>query len=283
MKYGKILFLILLAVSMLNCAKKKEKADVKKEQEQEQPGERGGEVPGDDDPPPGDTPQNPEDRFQSGGTATFVPRLSAFSRYAGRPINRIPEDFVVNVDMVEYDNGRYGGRVTMSYKDENGRIREWPFSTGGSEKAIKYNKWLTEGSEFHAVFVDEDIVNNLRPQGLCLSNFQAYPPYFQWNCPPSDTIWGSIVLIIDGVVNLGDGQGAEDIVHGSIWFKNFGRSPIPVYPPSHCWYVRTGPYDCRPWPKKGGMKEDVLKPTSGSGYEKLGTFTGLSLSKAFDN
>ena len=238
---------------MLNCAKKVEKEAGSGVDRAEENPEVKPPPPDSDYEPTSDGPgQGPGDEFQYGGTATFVPdNMLTFSEYTGRPMNA-PKNIVININMVKYGES-YGGHFTLAY-DENGYDYEGYFTTGGTEKATKYNKWhdwTTDGTpdQFHAVFED---------------------------------FMGGLVLVIDQFVDLGDGQGVEDEVGGSVWFKNFGQTPAP-HPPTYCWFVSLGPYDCRPWPSGRSMNTNMsLNPTSKSGYRRLGRFTGLSLEAAFN-
>ena len=260
MKLWKILFLILLSVSLVNCAKEVKKKSKSPGTE----GVDGGNNPTEEETPPVDeqppTPEEwPEDLFSNGATVTLTPtNHRVFSDYVGRPIND-PQNVIVNVDMIRHDEtNKYEGIITIAYINNGEKSPLSEFNTGGSEKAIKYNKWLdndnNEGTQFHAIFEDGKVNG------------------------------GAIVLVIDEVVDLGDGGGAEDIVGGSVWFKNFGQGVVPLGLRNYCWFISLGPYDCRPWPSGDGMSGNVsANPASGSGYTHLGTFTGLSLEEAFND
>ena len=102
-----------------------------------------------------------------------------------------------------------------------------------------------------------------------------------WHGVFDDFYFGALVVVIDGVSDLGDGQGAQDLVSGTVWMKNFAATRAP-HPPTYCWFVSFGPFDCRPWPVGEGMNTFASKDPQG-GYVKLGTFSGLSLRAAFNN
>ena len=254
MNYWKVLFLGLLTVfvvvSYQNCAQKVDKSK-KSAQEEEPPVVDP--TPDDNEPTEDGPGGGPGATFKYGGTTSFVPVNNiVFSDYEGEPVNN-PRNIVVNVNLVRYGSKYYGGHVTIAYEDDIGQgYEEWKayFESGGSEQSTKYNQWIEEETKFHGVFED---------------------------------FRGAIVLVIDQFVNLGDGEGIEDNAGGSIWFKNFGRTPAP-HPPTYCWFVSLGPYDCRPWPSGHGMDTNMsVNPASGSGYTLLGHFSGLSLKKAFNN
>ena len=72
----------------------------------------------------------------------------------------------------------------------------------------------------------------------------------------------------------------EDKVSGSVWFKNFTLTYAP-HPPTHCWFVSLGPYDCRAWRAEHGVNTTAAVLPD-SGYVKLGSFSELSLEEAFN-
>ncbi|MCB0392772.1 MAG: hypothetical protein KDD58_15890 [Bdellovibrionales bacterium] len=268
------LILTLFAVSLLTvgCAKKKNTPEPQPSPvvEEETPVV---EVPNGPYVPPGNGPGNGPGTyngltFENGGTASFVIEGNSVSQknlllseYTGRSMND-PQNMGINVNFVKVGDSNWGGTITTVYV-ENGYTYYWYFSTGSSEQATKYNKWFEKDGKmvFHAV----------------LEDFEA----------------GAVVLVIDEVLDLGDGQ-IEDSVSGSLWFKNYGITYAP-HPPTHCWFVSfkgldTGtPYDCRPWPSSDGYNNtyaDVYPTRQSSdpykGYKKLGSFHSLSLEEAFN-
>ncbi len=174
--------------------------------------------------------------------------LDRMSDYTGRAMNN-PTDIKLNMNFVKVGNA-YGGHITISYT-ENGQIREGYFTTGASDAEAKYNVVLNTsngGRAFHAV----------------LEDFR-----------------GGLVIVIDEFTDLGDGNGPEDLVGGSVYYKNFGLTYAP-HPPTRCWYVGIGSYDCRPWPTDGVNMNTYQAVAPQAGYTKLGEFNNLSLSKAFN-
>jgi hypothetical protein len=157
------------------------------------------------------------------------------------------------------------GDLTISYQDDYGTY-EPVFSTNFvNSRTPTYNQWVTIGGEsvFHAMFEDE---------------------------------YGAIILIVDDVVDLGDGGGAPEKLSGSIWFKNHGFTGAPTLPgrpggdtAMACWEISRGPYDCRVRfegpPTRTSITPIALNTsdssTSPTQYIKLGTFSNLSRSQSF--
>ena len=270
-----IIILIVLSTLFMGCAKKKNKtaAPTAPPIEEIPPEAPVIVVPEGPYVPPGTGPGSGPGTFNGlnfdvGGTAAFeIVGSSAqqknllLSEYTGRSMNN-PTNMSLNVNFVRIGASNWGGTVTTAY-NENGFLYYWYFSSGSSEKATQYNKWFVKDGKkvFHAVLEDFEM--------------------------------GAVVLVIDGYLDLGDGQN-EDLASGSLWFKNYGITYAP-HPPTHCWFVSfkgmdtDTPYDCRPWPTSDGFNNTYLSvyPTRQSsdpykGYKKLGTFQSLSLNKAFN-
>lgn len=223
------------------------------------------------EPPPVVAPPSPYDNrhstsgmnYQNGDTVDFAPdSLQLVTAYLGNthPLNQ-PDRFKINVNISDIGSGRYGGIVQMSYFD-NSQYYNGVFDTGSGtvqtsyrrmdndKPTAEYNQWFTwEGQKvFHGFFQDQ---------------------------------YGAVILVIDGSISLGDG-GLPSEVNGSLWFKNFA----PTYAQASaekCWFIRTGPYDCRAFFSGGDASVDT---TSGlypaDGYRRLGTFKGLKVKKAFN-
>ncbi|MCB0415586.1 MAG: hypothetical protein KDD50_14710, partial [Bdellovibrionales bacterium] len=171
-----------------------------------------------------------------------------------------PSSIGLNVNLVRRGDG-YGGRITIGYYD-NGSYHEGVFVNGDEfvfwntslSKAAKYNVWFTKSGKtyWHGFFQDR---------------------------------YGAVIIVIEDYESLGDGEPPVN-ASGSIWFKNFDlvSSPYvltPPLPPSHCWFISVGPYDCRSWKSGDGVNTTAaIYPTNG--YKKLGSFSGLNLSSAFN-
>lgn len=185
-----------------------------------------------------------------GGTGTVThdgPEI--FGKYTGRLMNA-PTDVKLNLNMVKTSGGTFGGTATITYTD-NGVAYKGYFTAGHTAEATKFNVTLDLNGKktWHALFED---------------------------------FMGGVVIVIDDVVDLGDG-GVQNTVGGSIWFKNYGLTYAP-HPPTYCWFVSLGPYDCRAWPLgKSQVSSASTEPLPSSGYQRLGRFTGMDLKKAFNN
>ena len=248
MKNWRVLILGLLTIFVLlfqNCAPDRKAADSGGgTEEPEEPPK----------PPPIDEDSPPHMNPDAGDFAPLDPRnTSVFLDYVGQPRNN-PVNIKVQVDLLA-NGDSYAGDIGISYIDKTSQgdiFYEAFFTTGSSQRAIQYNEWIDVGEEshFHAVF--EDSFDN----------------------------GGGIVLVIDEAIDWGDGKGPEDSMGGSIWYKNFGLTPAP-HPPTYCWFVSLGPFDCRPWPSGTGMAKDRSTDPKG-GYKLLGRFQGLSKKRAFN-
>lgn len=247
MKYGKILILGLLTISMVNCSSERENLNGSWGN-----GGGGGVLL----PPPIDSDPINELKSGEGGTVTFVyENLDAFSDYVGETIND-PQDLKLQVDLVA-DGDHYSGRIAISYTNDE-QFRKGTFTTGGSRKAIKYNEWVDNGEKFHAVF--EDLLDN--GGGIVLVIDEVVDQGDGQG--PEDLVGGSIWY-----KNFGQSP--------------YPIHPRRVNAETYCWFVSLGPYDCRPWPSGKGMLADRSgDPSSKSGYKLLGTFSGLSQEEAFN-
>ena len=207
------------------------------------------------------------DTSSSVGTnsVAFTPvSLAEMNTYvATHPLNA-PTNFKVTVDLQAdaADNAgpRYYGQIKISYVD-NGQTYEGVFDSGsGTNSKLPYSP--NNGmKEYYYNHWFKNPANNLT----------SFSGYFQ-------DPYGAVVLVIDnaaGSIDLGDGQGSQTVLSGSIWYKNFPYSYAPQGPERKCWYITVGPYQCG---SSTVTSKSALNP---SGYRKLGTFTGLNLSTSF--
>ncbi|MCB0421739.1 MAG: hypothetical protein KDD61_12135 [Bdellovibrionales bacterium] len=190
--------------------------------------------------------QGPGDNWEWGAAADLdIVSLSVMSDYTARPMNN-PQDIKVNINLEKRGNG-FGGVVTITYT-ENGNRYEGYFTSGSEAHDNRYNIFFTKQGKtvWHGFFED----------------------YF-----------GGMIVVIDDVIDLGDGDD-QILAAGSVWFKNFGLTYAP-HPPTHCWNVSLGPYDCRSWKSGEGVNTTAaINPTDG--YVKLGTFENLNIGQAFN-
>ena len=242
-----IILTTLLAVSVLSvgCAKKKASSASQNGTTNNSPFVT---VPSGPYVPPGNGPGlGPGSNWEYGGTTDLtLTSVTALSQYAAET-RYSPQDVKVNVNLVKYGNA-YGGHVSIGYTD-NGLDHEGYFSSGQTAEESKYNVFFNHNGQevYHGFF--EDFI-------------------------------GGVVLVIDSFQSLGDGDLGN--ATGSVWFKNFEITPITApHPPTRCWFVWIGPYDCRAWKNGNGVNTTAaLEPDNG--YTKLGTFQNLNLTEAFN-
>lgn len=190
-------------------------------------------------------------------TVDFTPvSLTEMNSYVGlHPLNN-PSNFKVSVDLSLVENGRYGGSVKISYLD-NGQQYTGTFSAGMgrnySHKSLKDSDMLE--SEFNRWFI--------------INGKYYFSAFFQDN-------YGAVVLVLDNYVNQGDAQGGGT-VSGRIYYKNFAQSYYYQSTYRNCWYIRSGPWNCR-----ADAVINKNTPYPGDGYRLLGTFTGLNKAAAFN-
>lgn len=208
--------------------------------------------------PPGQGAGSAGDSWAYGNTVAFTPdSLEIFNTYVGtHPLNN-PSNVKLNVNLVDVGGGHFGGQVKLAYDDAGqhyegyfvaGTGKNQSYTSMGTNRDVglyhaQYNTWMTSGTQFAGFFQD------------------AY---------------GAVVLVIDKVVSQGDAQGAS-YVSGSLWFKNFTKTMAPQGTERYCWFIYNGPYDCR---STTIINKSNVYPSDG--YRRLGTFTGLSKSKAFN-
>jgi hypothetical protein len=175
---------------------------------------------------------------------------ATFSKYLMKPVVS-PKNIRINLDFTDLGNDNYGGSVKVSYTTE-GDYAESEFIGGDDSTENKFNRWVTIAGDniFHGFFQDE---------------------------------FGAIVIVLKADAGFGDGTSPTAKANGSIWFKNFkyyGPGTAPQGP-SMCWFISLGPYDCRSF-----LVNDKISSASmvnpNAGYVKLGDFTDVKLSEAFN-
>ena len=122
---------------------------------------------------------------------------------------------------------------------------------------------------------------------------------------------GSIILVVDSVtpvVSNRDNPTPTTLYSGSIWTMQFRttfqgknscnnrdqkyifqynkETPGSNIPPladrnKKCWFFTRGPFDCRTWRDGDGVDTFRAVNPDGSCYQKMGTFIGLDILKAF--
>ena len=195
------------------------------------------------------------------------------------------EDLRVYVKLSKTGSKYYGGDITIAYWDKG---RERPerkirFKSGSGNNA-KYNVWFRK------------------------NNRDYFHGFFQEN-------YGSIVFVIDSltpIVQSPDAPASNIYYSGSIWVMQFrttfrgrnscnnsdqkyvfehnkylssiGEETISTLAEKNrkCWFLTSGPYDCRTWRKGNGV--DTFKAVNPNDrcYSRMGTFKGLNILKAFN-
>ena len=188
---------------------------------------------------------------------TFTPvSLSEMNSYVGiRPLNA-PSNIRLTVNLSNVESGRYAGDIRISYTD-NGYNYEGVF-TAGSGRNVKL-----DGLQ------DNNVLEATYNSWFTLNGKTVFNGVFQDN-------YGAVVLVVDNVVSQGDGQGGSTL-SGSVYYRNFAQSYATQSPYRKCWFIRSGPYNCR---SAAFLNKTSVAPTDS--YRKLGTFSGLSRS-AFGN
>lgn len=255
----KSLFVIVLALGMMSvgCAKKMEPANSMGYTPYGPyipPGSGPGQLPGN---------QLPDLTFEYGGTADLEVTSQSMYNYLGYHTNELT-DVKVNINLTHYqdreskrDYSGWGGVVTIAFKDDGVQYYDSfsslvnPYGmvhTNGRNN--QYNNWFTKNGQqyWHGFFQDQ---------------------------------YGAIVVVLDEVVDLGDGQGPQS-VSGEIWVKNHPLAYAPLSPTS-CWFVSLGPYDCRTWKSGEGMNStQSVYPLAADGYTKVGEFNDLDVDASFN-
>lgn len=285
MRNLKLIFIAVIGSVLVGCAKDKG-------------GNTGYIQPGDPNfpgyyiPPsgPGGSPgQDTGNIWQYGATAELENYTSSsLGFYAKDPYLNAGEvsEAKVNVNLRRFDPASgsnrysYGGTVTVSFK-RGGYLYQDTFTS-----LINENHWYGSG------MVSSNEENNKYNVFITKNGQEAFHGFFQ-------DAYGSIVLVIDNLNDLGDGAGAST-ASGSIWVMNFPQQYGYSYPslgplsPTSCWFVKYGPYDCRTWKTDNGVNTDeaiypYLENTASTwdkpksiGYKKVGEFNNLEINKAFN-
>lgn len=173
----------------------------------------------------------------------------------------------------------FGGKVSIKFKEGTTSYTDdftsLPFASSyntvtGVEANNTHNRLSADYPELGGKIGYHGFFEDMRVQRLV-------PP-----TPYAPIFGGAIILVIDQTNDAGDGQGPT-LANGSVYFKNFiGQYPMGPLPNTHCWFISSGPYDCRSWPSGNGVNTKAsIYPNNG--YVKLGSFTGLDIKKAFNN
>jgi hypothetical protein len=206
-----------------------------------------------------------------GASVSFTPdSLTTFNEYvATHPLNN-PKNFRLYLDLYNVGNQRWGGYVVIGYRD-NGQIFSGNFSTfnpnGTTHNRVSYKDWY------------KNLPNEEFNQWFYFQGKKVFHGFFQ-------DAYGAIIIVIDGGIDLGDGQSMTDLT-GSVWFKNFKLAPAPQFMGNdgeQCWFLLPpSPYECGTFKDSSGRVNTTSSLYPSNGYKRLGTFSGLKLEKAFRN
>ncbi len=222
--------------------------------------------------PPGGGSGTPSDNWNYGSTVSLtIVDWVTFHDLVGYSAS--PTQLRLNVNMVDIGSAKYAGHLKFGMVN-SGQYLEAYYTSGTNQNDAKYNIWFNwQGkSVFHGFFQDE----------YTCAHSTSFCPYF----PPK--YGGGIVLVIDNMIDLGDG--GESLASGSVWFQKFEFTVAPLSP-SKCWNVTLGPYDCRTFiVGENVVSNSSLYPnnagpggsTPRSLYRKFATFSDLNLTKAFN-
>jgi hypothetical protein len=184
------------------------------------------------------------------GTSQVVPlsitSVSTLSNYAAKYLYA-PTTVNLAVSLYNSGNNRYAGTVQISYYDQgvfHAGTFDAPSGTNVSIDTLQdngtqvaaYNYWYNNGTYFTAFFQDS---------------------------------YGAIVLSVTG-------RDSNNCLNGAVYYKNFTATAAPQSPYRKCWFIRSGPYECR--------ADNIVTKSSrdpGEGYTLLGPFSGLPLTAAF--
>ena len=209
------------------------------------------------------------------GTAVAINNvtLATFKKLGkNNQLTTVPTDFKFAMDVSKYGQG-FAGDMAVSFTYNN----------------IKYTYGAT--TMVTNPYSDSAITNDAR-----------------YNVQFADKTWHgffdgrgvrAFIIVVDAIEGGEEGDGAPLTGRGSIYFRNHTNNPeycanpypgmsnedyyaaCAPLPPSPCWNVSLGPYDCRAWKSGNGVNTyQSLRP--GSEYTKLGDFSGLNLSTSFN-
>jgi hypothetical protein len=242
--------------------------------------------------PPGYVPYTPTLPTLGGAEVTLtLDSKAALDSYMGWT-SCAPVDAKVKIDLrkiAEYSLGNrgFGGGIAVSFTDQ----RTACGASANSTYTDLFSSMLVSTSYNTKKNDTENHIYNLASYNYPgMGGSIGYKGFFEQAnvtrlIPPfqgAPIFGGAIILVIDSTNDLNDGSGPTS-ASGSIWYKNYiAQYPQGPIPNTNCWFISTGPYDCRSWPS-GNSVDTMQSMTPNNGYQRLGTFTGLEIQKAFNN
>ncbi len=202
--------------------------------------------------------------FYGGSTVTFKPTsLAQMNKYvATHPLNA-PSDFKININLASVGSGRYGGSVSISYKD-NGYLYNGVFKSG-----------MGTNQSFKGMYDNGTLESNYN-YWFNYNNQTVFTGFFEDQ-------YGAITITLVPQSTSSGGNDAEPVAgskyKGYVYFKNFAVTSAQHSPYRACWFTYMGPYDCR---SNVIQTKCGLFPGAEAGYELLGTFSDVVVNDAFN-
>ncbi len=208
-------------------------------------------------------------------------------------------EFRIYVKLKKTGSNYYGGKITINYWDysrQNKPERTVRFESGTGDNA-KYNIWFKKNdkSYFHGFFQERDgsaiVVIDRKTQVLDNPDNPNPPNLY------SGSIW---VMMFRTTFKGQNSCNNRDQHYVSIYNKlvsscktnsfnqnchllGYGREHLPTLSERNkkCWFISTGPFDCKTWREGNGVNTFKAVEPDGNCYMKFGEFHGLDIVKAF--
>lgn len=228
-----------------------------------------------------------EERWGTSAPITITSEATFESFRLGEPLNSMDdiEDLRVYVKLSKTGNNYYGGDVIIAYWD-NGRSRperKITFRSGNGNNA-KYNVWFRKNRKdyFHGFFQEN--------YGSAILVIDSITPVVQSPDNPSTNILysGSVWVMQFRTTFKGknscNNHDQKYIFEHNKYLSSIGEEVIPTLAERNrkCWFLTSGPYDCRTWRSGKGVNTFKAVNPNDNCYSKLGTFHGLNIFKAFN-
>lgn len=203
----------------------------------------------------------------------------------GRPINTMDdiEDLRVYVKLRKSSSGKfYEGDITIAYGefDSTGyTFRETKYKSGRGNNA-KYNVWFRKsGSDyFHGIYQENH-------GALVFTIDDTTSVTRDPDNPQQNTLYSGALWVMQFRTTWGGKNSCNN--HGNNYIFENNLDPTKTFIPPlaerdrNCWFITSGPFDCRTWRSGKGM--DTFRAVEpDSCYWKMGRFNGLDLLKAFN-
>jgi len=211
--------------------------------------------------------------FNSGSSVTLtIDNSNRLRDYVGTPLNNPgPVTLMVNFNPYTITNSlgtykSFGGEMHIAFMDCQGGnpsiYHNGSFTAGDGVKVFDYygdyHSNCPNGSpcSYDTKWNTWDPIIDTNTKAKATGKFRAFLEDAGTAKP------GSLLLTVDSVSDNGQ-------LSGSVYYYNFNSTA--THPPTYCWFVYDGPYDCRDF---------GVPPTTTGKYIRLGTFTGLDRASA---